>query len=244
LFYLYYHGVIENYCKEDSESTPQDVHYTGYAFSEDGINFITPELNIIDLGEPFIAPKDNLDPYGRTITVSTLRPDASYLRIFKLGDYLYGIYKSWAKTYLARSMDGINWESWPHNPLIQIKEGEEFSLIRHTGVLVYENFADIYYSTFEDENENKEVIKLARLKTEGDWENWSIIKVGKVLDATDAWENNNLRDPFPFRHDDKIYLFYSGGLEKAIGLAIADDAVFECLNTSKPCKLIQENIRN
>lgn len=85
---------------------------------------------------------------------------------------------------------------------------------------------------------------MARLKTEGDWGNWSITKLGKVLDPTDAWENNNLRDPFPFRHNDKIYLFYSGGLEKAIGLAIADDVVFKYLNSYKACELTRENTGN
>lgn len=223
LFNLYYHGLIKNYDEVSKKGTHNNLHYTGYAFSKDGVSFTTPKLNIIDLHEPIIKPKNKLSPYGTPTNSTILRPDASYLRIFKVKEYFYGIYKCWTKTYLVRSTDRIQWEAWQKNPLIESTKGKEFIHIRHVGVMMYENFVDIYYSTFEDRNSKKEVIKLARLNTKSNWKNWPIIKFGNVLDPTDIWEMNNLRDPFPIRYNDKIYLFYSGGGEKAIGLAIAND---------------------
>jgi len=46
-------------------------------------------------------------------------------------------------------------------------------------------------------------------------------KHGTILSPECDWENNNLRDPFPIFHNDKLYLYYAGGREHGIGLAIS-----------------------
>ena len=46
-------------------------------------------------------------------------------------------------------------------------------------------------------------------------------KHGTILTPQGEWEKRNVRDPFPIFHDKKLYLYYAGGGEKGIGLAIS-----------------------
>ena len=40
-----------------------------------------------------------------------------------------------------------------------------------------------------------------------------------MLTAERPWETTDLRDPFPFRWGDALYLYYTGGGEQGVGLA-------------------------
>ena len=125
---------------------------------------------------------------------------------------------------LVRSKDGLHWEHWPHNPLIEIgEEHREFDRIRHVATMIREPRLYIFYSSYTNPERSREAIKLASLPMRGRWEDWGPLKRwGEVLGPSLPWEENNVRDPYLLRHGETFYLYYAGGNEKGIALAKAD----------------------
>ena len=69
-----------------------------------------------------------------------------------------------------------------------------------------------------------------------DWRRWACTRTREILRPELPWEGadepcvvsniggvdgcvNQLRDPYVFEHEHRVYLFYAGGGESAIGLA-------------------------
>lgn len=147
---------------------------------------------------------------------------AAYVRVFRRGGWFYGLYKAEKAHGLARSRDGLAWEHWHHNPVIRPDAAEsEYDRIRHTGILVEQDTLYIFYSTLTRPDLSREEIKLATLDvSDDDWTRWGDLRRhGVVLTAEQPWETTDLRDPFPFRWSDSLYLYYSGGGEQGVGLA-------------------------
>lgn len=173
--------------------------------SVDGINFSEIE------GAPIISS----DPTG-----TWEKHGASYLRVFRHNDMVYGIFKSEQEHGLVRSQDGINWDYWPRNPLIRPKAIEsEFDRIRHTSVMIKKDTMYMFYSTYTKSDLSCEAIKLATWKLADNWEDWGELeRWGVVFEAELPWEENNVRDPFILRFGDTVYMYYVGGNEKGIAL--------------------------
>ncbi len=149
---------------------------------------------------------------------------AAYVRIFRRGEWWYGLYKAEKVHGLARSRDGISWEHWPRNPVIAPEASHgEYDRIRHTGLLLEGDTLYIFYSTLVRPDLTREEIRLATLRVAADdWLAWGPLRRhGTVLAPELAWEADDLRDPFPLRYGDALYLYYSGGHEQGIGLAVA-----------------------
>ncbi|MBI3973766.1 MAG: hypothetical protein HY332_21020 [Chloroflexi bacterium] len=147
---------------------------------------------------------------------------AAYVRVFRIGRWWYGLYKAEKAHGLARSSDGISWEHWPHNPVIRPEAAaSEYDRIRHTGIVVQDGMLFILYSTLTRPDLSREEITLATLPVaDDDWTRWGPLhRHGVVLTPEHEWEAGDLRDPFILRHDDSLYLFYTGGHEQGIGLA-------------------------
>jgi hypothetical protein len=148
---------------------------------------------------------------------------AAYVRIFRRGEWWYGLYKAEKVHCLARSRDGISWEHWPRNPVIAPEAAwSEYDRIRHTGLLLEGDTLYIFYSTLTRPDLTREEIRLATLSLASeDWLAWGPLRRhGTVLAPEFDWEANDLRDPFLLRYGDALYLYYSGGHEQGIGLAI------------------------
>lgn len=161
-----------------------------------------------------------------TATVEQTRDanTAAYVRIFRRGEWWYGLYKAEKVHCLARSRDGISWEHWPRNPVIAPEASEgEYDRIRHTGLLLEGDTLYIFYSTLARPDLSREEIRLATLNVAADgWLEWGPLRRhGTVIAPALNWEANDLRDPFPLRYGDALYLYYSGGHEQGIGLAVA-----------------------
>lgn len=176
------------------------------ASSKDGIHF----TSISDM--PILSS----DPGG-----TWERSGASYLRVFRYKDMIYGIFKGEKQHGVVRSQDGIHWDYWPGNPLIEpIAEESEFDRIRHTSVMIIEGILYLFYSTYTKSDLSCELIKLAVWTLADDWEDWGEMKrLGSVFGAELSWEENNIRDPFLLRYDETVYMYYVGGNEKGIALA-------------------------
>ena len=145
---------------------------------------------------------------------------ASYLRVSRYKDMIYGIVKSERQHGLVRSSDGINWDYWPRNPLIEpVAEESEFDRIRHTSVIIIQDIMYFFYSTYTGAECSCEVIKLATWTLADDWNDWGELKrLGPILEAKLPWEENNIRDPFILRYGETVYMYYVGGNEKGIAL--------------------------
>jgi hypothetical protein len=147
---------------------------------------------------------------------------AAYVRVFQRDGWFYGLYKAEKAHGLARSRDGLAWEHWPGNPVIRPDpSASEYDRIRHTGILVEDGTLYIFYSTLTRPDLSREEIKLATLDVSDlDWNGWGgLRRHGVVFAPEQDWETTDLRDPFLFRWQDSLYLYYTGGGEQGIGLA-------------------------
>lgn len=211
IFYVYFHGKVEGIKGQ----------HTGLVMSEDGVNFKI-------YGQGPILPSDSS---SREKTGS-----AAYLRVFRRDGIFYGAYMSRGHR-LARSADGIKWEHWPKDPLIALSEADsEYDRIRHASVLIFDDILAYFYSTYSEPAPDREVIKLATFPIKGEWKGWGPLRRwGEVLAPELAWEQNNLRDPFLLRYEDKLYMYYVGGNEKGIALAVTDYQDFSGFIESVRC---------
>jgi hypothetical protein len=146
---------------------------------------------------------------------------ASYLRIFQYRGMIYGIFKSECQHGLVRSKDGINWDYWRRNPLIEpVAEESEFNRIRHTSVIIINDILYLFYSTYTASNLSCEAIKLATWTLADDWNDWEeLTRRGVIFGPELVWEENNVRDPYMLKYGDTVYMYYVGGNEKGIALA-------------------------
>jgi hypothetical protein len=166
-----------------------------------------------------------------------LSPDpvvrAAYARVFKRGDWFYALLKEERVHCLARSRDGLHWERWPLDPVIQPDAAEsEYDRIRHTGILVERDTLYLFYCVPTRPDLSREEIKLATFSVAaGDWLAWgSLHRHGVVFAPAVPWEKNDVRDPFPFRANGSLYLYYVGGGEAGIGLARTGGGALERVN--------------
>lgn len=109
--------------------------------------------------------------------------------------------------------------------------------IRHVSLLkVGENRFHMFYSVKKD-NPPERILLSVLDASDPDWRNWTLSPAVEVLRPREPWEGVNfpietskkggasggvhqLRDPFVFRDsDDRIYLYYTGSGEDAIGVA-------------------------
>lgn len=146
-----------------------------------------------------------------------------YLRVWRRNGLFYGVYHTGPDLCLVRSEDGIEWEGWPGNPLLQLREEDgEFDRLRHHCVWPVEETLHLYYCTYRDPGREVEAIRLATLQTAGPWEEWPRPqRRGDVLRPELPWEQGNLRDPYLVETEGSVYMFYVGGNESGIGLAVA-----------------------
>ncbi|MFC1713833.1 hypothetical protein ACFL6S_09200 [Candidatus Poribacteria bacterium] len=174
--------------------------------SQDGVHF----TEIPD------APILSSDPAG-----TWEQHGASYLRVFRYKGMIYGIFKSEQQHGVVQSQDGISWDHWPRNPLIEPVAAEsEFDRIRHTSVMIIQDILYLFYSTYTKPDLSCEVIKLATWKLADDWNDWGELKRwGPVFEPELPWEESNVRDPFILCYGDAVYMYYVGGNEKGIALA-------------------------
>ncbi|MBD3180778.1 hypothetical protein GF312_00700 [Candidatus Poribacteria bacterium] len=154
---------------------------------------------------------------------------ASYLRVFEYKDTIYGIFKSEKMHGLVKSKDGIHWEYWPRNPLIEpLAEEKEYDRIRHTSVIIVDDVLFMFYSTYTKSDLSCESIKLATCTLTDNWKNWGKLKRWKEVFTPELdWEENNVRDPFLLKYGDIVYMYYVGGNEKGIALAKTDYRLLE-----------------
>lgn len=208
--YLYYHG-------GGAHVRGQTM---GSAHSRDGLSFEVTNPEVL-----LHPPEDEARWDGLS---------HGYLRSFRVGEELFGVYMgyngggiagcTYNKQGLARSDGYLHWERVGKRALLEASEGSgDFGTIRHSGVLVRDGCFDAYYSTRTSERRDREVLKVARVATEGRPQAWQAERLGTVLEPELPWEGADLRDPFPFCWEGKLYLYYAGGLEAGIGLAVAED---------------------
>jgi hypothetical protein len=209
-FYLYFHGPCD-YPERRGQMT-------GLAFSNDGVHF-TPSP-----GNPILTT----GPKGAWDSAMT-----AYLRVLPYREGFIGLYMghdgappkrprvAQSAEGVATSVDGVRWEKWTGNPLLTIGDGD-FGGIRHVALLRQADGLYIVYSPRTDEDLGTEVLRLARARLGETPDNWGKPeKLGAILEPTEAWEKQELRDPFLLRHENELYLYYAGGDETGLGVAVA-----------------------
>ena len=189
---MYFHGLLPNGDQE-----------TRLAVSSDGINF--------DVLEPLLGPP--------------------YFRAFKRDDWIYTV--AWGGGLWRAN----NW----HLPFIEGPQlihydpkegiGEGF---RHGETFVVDDSLFVLFTRMGDAPER---LLYCEVPMEGDWQTWQSGPTQELLTPELDWEGadlpvkvstmgaerervRELRDPCVFKHSDgKIYLFYCGAGESAIGIA-------------------------
>ena len=190
----------------------------GYAVSQDGLNFEVDHEDVL-----LECDADNPAAWDRFAAV--------YMRPFWLDEQLFAFYMggngegrpgvSNNRQGLARGHSYVDWERVRDLPLIAPHEDEgEYGIVRHSGVLVRGDHLQVYYSTRTSPALDREVIRSARIDTSGPPEEWRAVDRRTVLEPESKWEGTDLRDPFPFEFEGALYLFYAGGTEAGIGLAV------------------------
>ena len=144
-----------------------------------------------------------------------------YLRVWRHGGLWYGIVRLGNNLGLARSPDGIKWELRPACPLLECgQEHGEYDRLRHHCVHLVGDALHLYYCTYRDPDLRVEAIRSAIVRLEGDWTQWRAERIGDVLRPALDWERSNLRDPYIIEADGRLYMFYVGGNEAGIGVAV------------------------
>lgn len=206
--YLYYHG----------GNAAGRGQVMGCAVGYDGQHFE------VENPKPLILPSERERAWDSNST--------AYLRPFRLGDHIFGLYMgnggaavpgvSYNRQGLVRSRDYVHWERVREEPLLAPDEQDDWGTVRHSGVRVRDDGAlEVYYSTRTGPDLLREVLRVARVDTSEPPEQWRAEKLGTVLEPALEWEGEDLRDPYPFEWEGRLYLFYAGGLEAGIGLAMA-----------------------
>ncbi len=210
-FYLYFHGSARGVKGQRA----------GCAVSRDGLNFEIDHKDVL-----LECDADNPAAWDRFAAV--------YMRPFWLNEQLFALYMggngegkpgiSNNRQGLARGRDYTHWERARKLPLIAPHEDEgEYGIVRHSGVQVCDGHLQVYYSTRTSPALDREVIRSARVETDRSPEQWQAVDRRTVLQPELKWEGDDLRDPFPFEFEGALYLFYVGGTEAGIGLAIEHD---------------------
>ena len=208
--YLYYHGI-------NAAGAGQVM---GCAVSYDGRHFE------VENPDPLILPSRRPGHWDSRST--------AYLRPFRVGDRIFGLYMGNGGQVdapgvahncqgILRSDDYLHWRRVREEPLLAPDGERDFGTVRHVGVQVCGDLLDVYYSTRDSAALDREVIRLARVEMTPPPEEWRAERLGTVLEPELPWEGADLRDPYPFQWRGRLYLFYAGGLEAGIGLAVAEN---------------------
>lgn len=145
----------------------------------------------------------------------------SYLRVFKRGNWFYGISMP---ARLCRSSDGLT--PFEYGPRLTQES------IRHHAWLEWQGRAYLLWTRVGDQPES---ILLSRVETGGDWRHWRLAETRLLHQAQRPWEGselpalasrygavhqpaNQLRDPAVFVENGKVYLLYSVMGERGIGI--------------------------
>ena len=209
--HLYFHGPCE--------FPGRGGQMTGLATSSDGVHF-TP------YAENPILPTAPKGAWDASMT--------AYLRVLRYGEGFIGLYMGHDGTPpkrpgvaqssegVAISTDGIRWEKWAGNPLLTVGDGD-FGGIRHVALLREDDNLYIVYSPRTADDLETEVLRLARVRLGETPNDWSAAeKLGTLLEPSAPWERQELRDPFILRHENRLYLYYAGGNEAGLGVAVAE----------------------
>ena len=206
--YLYYHG----------SNAAGRGQVMGGAVGYDGLHFE------VENPKPLILPSEQEGAWDSIC--------AAYLRPFRLGERIFGLYMgnggagvpgvSYNCQGILRSSDYAHWERVREEPLLAPDERQDWGTIRHSAVHVRDpRMFDVYYSTRTGPDLQREVLRMAHVDASVPPSQWQAEKLGTVLEPELEWEGADLRDPYPFEWQGRLYLFYAGGLEAGIGLAVA-----------------------
>lgn len=208
-FRLYYHGPA-------AVGYPPGQHGS-VAFSADGLSFEPHSANPILPNGPAGAWTEKM---------------AAYQRVFRHDGRWYGLYMGHrgelhqpgvphSVQLWAESDDGLSWTTDLDHPVLgDTPEEGDHARVRHVGLIPTEDGALVFYCTYDSPAYDREVIRAARLRVnEGGPE---LSRLGTVLVPELDWERDELRDPCPLRVGERLYLYYIGGREQGLGLAVAE----------------------
>lgn len=150
----------------------------------------------------------------------------SYFRVFKWKKYYYAVGRSSA---VYRSLDGkTEFEKGP-NPFAKIQKP---NALRHAAVRLVGDSLWVFYSRVGDTPER---ILLTKIKLDDDWNKWNPTPPIEIAEPTTEYEGVNLplqeskvglyygktrelRDPYIFEENGKLYLLYTAAGENAIAI--------------------------
>ena len=207
--HLYYHG--------PNSAPGAPGQHAGMGTSTDGLHFTPGPANPILTNGP---------PESWTASM------AAYIRVFRIGAGFHGIYMGHRSETVghalvscelwAQSDDGLVWQADPETVVLAADPDHgDHVRIRHVGVHADGTDAWVFYSTYDSPDVQREVIRLARVPFR-DGRPGPAERLGTCLVPTEPWEADELRDPFPLVVDRQLWLYYAGGGEQGIGVAVAD----------------------
>jgi hypothetical protein len=151
----------------------------------------------------------------------------SYLRVFRRGDQFYGLSRLGV---VSRSRDPLAaFETGP-----SIFAGTPYQgRVRHVAVAAHGNLLGVYFTAIGDAPER---VLFANVDMDGDWTTWRAGRVSEVLAPQAPYEcvdlpnapsaagdidvpARQIRDPFIFEDEGRVYLFYATCGEQGIAAA-------------------------
>jgi len=208
-FHLYYHG-------PNAAPDTQGQH-AGMAIGTDGVHFTPGPANPIVTNGPAGSWRATM---------------AAYIRVFRIDGRFHGIFMGHRSEMVghalvscelwAHSADGLAWQVEPETVVLgpDPDQGDHVR-IRHVGVWAAGHTAWVFYSTYDSPDAGREIIRWARIPFDGGRPG-PTQRLGTCLEPTEPWEGHELRDPFPLVVDGRLWLYYIGGGEQGIGVAVTD----------------------
>lgn len=151
----------------------------------------------------------------------------SYFRVFKWKDNYYSISRA---GLLARSKDGIAPFEEGHNPFRLLQDKTNY--LRHAAVRLHGDTLQVFYSRIGDAPER---ILLSQIPLNNSWDSWTASKPVEVVRPERVYEGGKLpvaasqqglyygkvrqlRDPFVYEENGKLYLLYAVAGEAGIAI--------------------------
>lgn len=219
------------------------VRHEGAETSEDGVTHVaSPDVLVDDAGRQLIlyfhCPIEK-GPYKGQYSLRAVSKDGihftadstvlgySYFRVFRYKDSWYSISRA---GLLARSKDGVSaFEAGP-NPFRGIQDKSNY--LRHAAVKLRGDTLFVFYSRIGDAPER---IVVSRIVLNDDWNSWTANSPVTVVSPTEDYEGGQLpvtvskpglfygktrelRDPYLFEEEGRMYLVYAVAGENALAI--------------------------
>jgi len=160
------------------------------------------------------------------------------VRVYQFGDSDFWLYYSDGDEHidLAFSNDGINWQNYEHNPILEVSQSWEYHVMQERVMKISENQWFMWYSTYAGGKP-----RVTGVATSEDGIHWSKYEDNPVLTLGEdgEWDDYSAFQPLVFHQDDYFHMIYTGSSTTnstgyRLGYALSKDGILWTKSPDNP----------